>query len=258
MPIQTRVAVITGGGAGIGRACALRFASEGWGVAIGDVSDEDGLATETLLKDREGEVLFRHCDVAVEADCQALTGAALDRWGRIDALVANAGARVYGSILDATDEDWQTILGVNLKGASDSCKAVLPAMIQQRSGALVIISSANALVGRADMPLYDATKAGVLSLTRSLAVAHGKDGIRVNAVCPGWTITDFHERAAAGRGVSPQELRDQSAGYGLLGRPAEPNEIASAVCFLAGDEAAMVTGQTLTVDAGMSVVSGCR
>ncbi|HCQ04507.1 MAG TPA: short-chain dehydrogenase, partial [Candidatus Latescibacteria bacterium] len=115
---------------------------------------------------------------------------------------------------------------------------------------------ANALVGRADMPLYDATKAAVLSLVRSLAVAHGKDGIRVNAVCPGFTVTDFHERRAQTDGVSPQQLRTQSQGYGLLGRPAEPHDIASAVHFLAGADAAMITGQTLMVDAGSSVTAG--
>ena len=131
-------------------------------------------------------------------------------------------------------------------------------MVARRSGAIVNVSSANALVGRANMPLYDATKAAVLSLARSLAVAHGTDGVRVNAVCPGYTMTDFHERKAANEGVSPDQLRANSAGYGLLGRPAEPEEIASAIAFLAGDDAAMITGQTLMVDAGMSVVSGAR
>jgi NAD(P)-dependent dehydrogenase (short-subunit alcohol dehydrogenase family) len=107
------------------------------------------------------------------------------------------------------------------------------------------------------MPLYDATKAAVTSLARSLAVAHGKDGVRVNAICPGWTITDFHERLAAARGESPSELRERlhGDGYALLGKPAEPHQLASAVYFMASDEASNITGQALMVDGGLSVTS---
>jgi meso-butanediol dehydrogenase/(S,S)-butanediol dehydrogenase/diacetyl reductase len=249
------VVVVTGGGAGIGKACATRFSREGWAVAILDRSRDDGEATADALAAAGGEVLCHVGDVSDESEIQAAARAAIDRWGRIDALVANAGARVYGGLLEASEADWELILGVNLKGVAYSCKAVLPAMIEARRGAIVIISSANALVGRASMPLYDATKAAVLALMRSLAVAHGRDGVRVNAICPGFTMTDFHERAAAGRGISPQALRQSNEGYGLLGRPAEPSEIASVAWFLCGDDAAQVTGQALLVDAGMSVTS---
>lgn len=256
MPTEKPVAIVTGGGAGIGKACALRFAREGYRVVIADMSAEDGQATSEQIRAIGGTVIFCQGNVANETDCQAFAQVALDAWGRIDALVANAGARVYGSLLDATEDDWEKIIGVNLKGVAYSCKAVLPTMIQQKSGAVVIISSANALVGRADMTLYDATKAAVLSLTRSLAVAHGKDGVRVNAICPGFTITDFHIRRAAERGVSEQELRANAAGYGLLGRPAEPHQIASAVYFMASEDASHITGQYLLVDGGWSVRSG--
>ncbi len=145
---------------------------------------------------------------------------------------------------------------MNLKGVAYCCKAVLPAMIEQQSGSIVIISSANAKVGRAGMPLYDATKAGVVSFAQSLAVAHGVDGIRVNAVCPGYTMTDFHERNAVKRGVSPEELRARNEGYGLLGKPAEPHQLASAVYFLASEDASNITGQALMVDGGLSVTAG--
>jgi NAD(P)-dependent dehydrogenase (short-subunit alcohol dehydrogenase family) len=250
---QQRVAIVTGGGAGIGRACAQRFVKEGWAVALGDVSREDGKKTVATLRQGGGAAVFVEADVAREADGRRLADAALKRWGRVDALVANAGARVFGSILEATEQDWETILGVNLKGVAYSCKAVLPAMIRQKCGAIVIISSTMALIGRAEMPLYDATKAALLSLTRSLAVAHGRDGIRVNAICPGYTLTDFHERKAAQTGVGPAQLRKRSAGYGLLGRAVQPPEIASAVWFMVSDDAAMVTGQHLMVDGGSSV-----
>lgn len=253
MPTNRSVAIVTGGGAGIGKATSLRFVKEGYAVVIADYSEQDGAATARQIQQQGGEALFVQTDVAREADCHAAARAALERWGRIDALVANAGARVYGSILDASERDWEKILGVNLKGVVYSCKAALPAMVEQKRGAIVIVSSANALVGRADMPLYDATKAGVLSLTRSLAVAHGKDGIRVNAICPGYTVTDFHERNAQQRGVTPEQLRATAAGSTLLGRPAEPSEIASAIWFFASGDSAHVTGQHLMVDGGKSV-----
>jgi len=180
----------------------------------------------------------------------------MDAYGRIDVLVANAGARVRGSIMDATEADWDLILGVNLKGVAYCYRAVWPTMVTQHNGAIVVISSANALVGRASMGLYDATKAAELSLVRTMAVESAAHGIRVNAICPGYTFTDYHERAAATRGVTPEQLRVNQGPYALLGRPAEPHEIASAVLFMASDDAANITGQYLLVDGGLSVTSG--
>ena len=256
MTTEKKVAIVTGGGAGIGKACTLRFSAEGLNVLIGDISQEDGQKTCHIIRDLGAEALFQAGDVAREPDCQGWAKTALETWGRIDSLVATAGARVYGSLLEATEADWQTIVDVNLKGVAYCCKSVLPTMVEQGGGSIVIISSANALVGRGTMPLYDATKAALLSLTRSLAVEYGGHGIRVNAVCPGYTMTDFHERAARTKGLSPEELRARNKGYALLGRPAEPEEIAAAVYFLASQEASNITGQTLMVDGGLSVTAG--
>ncbi len=258
MPVEDQVAIVTGGGAGIGKACSLRLAQEGARIVIGDMSEVDGKATCEMIQADGGQAVYCPGNVCNESDCHAFAKAALDKWGRIDILVANAGVRVGGSLLDSTEEDWDKILGVNLKGVAYSCKAVLPTMIEQHSGSIVIISSANAEVGRSGMPLYDATKAAVLSLTRSLAVAHGKDGVRINSICPGYTMTDYHERSAAKRGLSPEELRERNAGYGLLGKPGEPHQIAAAVYFMASDEASNVTGQYLMVDGGISVTGGRR
>jgi 2-hydroxycyclohexanecarboxyl-CoA dehydrogenase len=249
------VAIITGAGAGIGRACATRFAAEGARVIVVDRTDTDGQATAELLKSRGAEAIFVHADVSVEEECRHFARVAMDAFGRIDVLVANAGVRVFGTILDATGEDWDRILSVNLKGVSFSCKAALPEMIQQKSGAIVLIGSTTALTGRTNMPLYDATKFGVLSLTRTLAATYGREGIRVNAVCPSFTLTDFHFKKAMAEGISPEMLRERHKGYGLLGRPGEPEEIAAAVYFMASKEASFITGQYLIVDGGFSIGS---
>jgi 2-hydroxycyclohexanecarboxyl-CoA dehydrogenase len=253
MIVEHPVAVVTGAGAGIGRACAARFAREGSHVVVVDRTEADGRETADILKSGGAEAIFVHADVAAEEQCRRFAEAALDAYGRIDVLVANAGIRVFGTLLEATEADWDRILGVNLKGVAFSCKAVLPAMMKQKSGAIVLIGSTTALTGRTNMPLYDATKFGVLSLIRSLAATYGKEGIRANAVCPSFTLTDFHFRKAAAQGTSPQELRDRNKGYGLLGRAGEPEDVAAAVYFMASADASFITGQYLIVDGGYSI-----
>ena len=249
------VAIITGAGSGIGRACAVRFAAEGGRVVVVDRVDTDGQQTVDLLKSRGAEAVFVHADVSAEEECKRFAKLAISAFGRIDVLVANAGVRVFGTVLEATEEDWDKILSVNLKGVSFSCKAVLPKMIEQKSGAIVLIGSTTALTGRTNMPLYDATKFGVLSLTRSLAATYGRHGIRVNAVCPSLTLTNFHFKKALSEGISPEELRERQKGYGLLGRPGEPEEIAAAIYFMASKDASFITGQYLIVDGGYSIGS---
>jgi len=247
------VALITGAGAGIGKACAVRFAQEGMRVVVVDCTPADGQATADLLKSRGAEAIFCHADVSKEQDCNVFARAAIETFGRIDVLVANAGMRVFGTILDSTEEDWDRILAVNLKGVSFSCKAVLPTMIRQKSGVIVLIGSTTAMTGRTSMPLYDATKFGVLSLNRSLAATYGKFGIRINTICPSKTMTNFHINKAKAEGLSPKEFRKQFKDYGLLGRPGEPEEIAAAVYFMASKDASFITGQYLMVDGGYSI-----
>ncbi len=255
MTTDRPVVIITGSGSGIGRACALRFAKERFRVVVVDWTETDGQATVDMLKSRGHEAIYLHADVSKEEECRRFARDTIGTFGRIDALVANAGVRVFGTILDATEEDWDRILSVNLKGVSFSCQAVLPKMIEQKSGALVLIGSTTALTGRTNMPLYDATKFGVLSLTRSLAATYGRYGIRANAICPSLTLTEFHFKKARDEGISPEELRERQKGYGLLGRPGEPEEIAAAVYFMASCEASFVTGQYLIVDGGFSIGS---
>jgi len=253
MTQKPMVAVITGAGAGIGKACAQRFAREGAQVVVVDRNPADGTAVVDLLSSDGAQAVFCLADVSSQADCRRFAKLALDTYGRIDVLVANAGIRVFGTVLETTEEDWDKMLAVNLKGVSFSCQAVLPAMIQQNSGAIVLIGSTTALTGRTNMPIYDATKFGVLSLNRSLAATYGKHGIRVNAICPAKTITDFHLGNARAEGISPEAFRAQFNNYGVLGRAGEPDEIAAAVYFMASREASFITGQHLMVDGGRSI-----
>lgn len=251
MSLKDRVAVITGGAAGIGKACAVRFAHEGMRLVLGDISADDGENTLRTLHEMGAEAVFEAGTIADEAFCHRLAHLALERWGRVDVLVANAAHRNFSRIIDATEGEWDQMLAVNLKGTAFSCKAVLPAMIQQGKGSIVLLSSVHHAAGRKEMPIYDATKSGIVSLTKSLAVDHAPDGIRVNAVCPGLTITDFHVRKAIRESRSVEELRNTK--IGPLQRPADPSEIAAAVRFLASDEASFITGEALMVDGGLSI-----
>jgi len=251
---DARVCIVTGGGAGIGRACVDEFARQGWHVLAADVDETAAVnAAAAARAAHSNDALGVRCDVADAQSCGIAAAMALARWGRIDALVGNAGLQIAGRLLDATDEDWQRLVDVNLKGIVNICRAVLPAMIGRRDGRIVLVSSINALLAPAGMALYDMTKTGVLGLTRNLAADHGRDGVRVNAVCPGATLTDHHLRAAAARGMTADDVRQRTAGYGLLGRIAEPAEIAAAIYFLASDAASFVTGATLVVDGGFTV-----
>lgn len=253
MSSESKVAIVTGSGRGIGKACAERFAKEGYNLVVVDWEKEAGETAAEHLKSLGVNAIFCHADVSVEKDCHGFADKAFETFGRIDVLVANAGIRVFGTVLEATEEDWDKMLAVNLKGVNFSCKAVLPQMMEQKSGAIVLIGSTTALTGRTNMPIYDVTKFGVLSLARSLAATCGKHGIRVNTVCPAKTITEFHINRAKAEGLSEGAFRKQFEDYGLLGRAAEPEDIAGAVHFMAGKDAAFITGQCLMVDGGYSI-----
>lgn len=253
VPESGRVALITGAASGIGRACAELFAERGYRVVLADFDGEKLESARSVIAGNGGDATALPLDIADPGACETAAATVVGICGRIDVLVANAGIQVGGSLLETADEDWQRILAVNLNGTAYSARAVIPAMLDRGSGAIVITSSVNALVGTAGMAVYDMSKAAVLGLTRSLAAEYGSRGIRVNAVCPGNTLTDFHLDAMASKGLSADDVREMTRGYGLLGRIAEPHEIARAIAFLAGDDASFITGQALAVDGGFSI-----
>jgi len=251
-----RVALVTGGGGGIGEATGRLFAEEGATVTL---LDTDAAAVEAAAAAIRravpgARILALTGDVARESDARRVIDEAVGRWGALDTLVNVAGVRVYAPLADADGADWARIIGVNVLGTAHCCKAALPRLRAAGRGTIVNVSSVYGVMGRTGMGQYDTTKAAVLGFTRALAVEEAPHRIRVNAVCPGGTITPYHIRRAAARGVSEAERRTQRAGDNLLGRWAEPREVAYPILFLAGDESSFVTGATLMVDAGRSIL----
>src|SRR5688572_8075464 len=251
-----KVALVTGGGGGIGEATARLFWEEGARVAVVD-SDWGAAKTAAESIDPSGErALAIGADLSQEPEAARAVRETVARFGRLDTLANVAGVRVYGPITEATPESWDAILDVNLRAVAYCSKFAVPEMVRQGGGTIVNVSSANAIQGRAGMAQYDATKAAVLALTRSMAYDHAAQGIRVNALCPGGTLTMFHvRRRAAARGISLDQAEAEMRAAGsrsLLGRQAEPREIAYGLLFLACDESSYVTGTTLMVDGGLS------
>ena len=252
-----RMALVTGGAGGIGEATARLFAEEGAAVALVDTERAAvDAAAAGIARDVAGARLVPLvADVAQESEARRAVDEAAAQLGALHTLVNVAGVRVYASLADAEAKDWAFILGVNVLGTAYCCKAALPHLRAAGEGTIVNISSSFGVLGRAGMGQYDTTKAAVLGFTRALAVEEARHGIRVNAVCPGGTLTRYHIRRAAERGVSEPELRRQrTEDNGLLGRWAEPREVAYPILFLACSESSFITGTTLMVDAGKSIV----
>ncbi len=242
--LEGKVALITGGGSGIGAATARLFREQGARVLI--VDSNAGAPSEA------GVEAFI-ADVAEEAKASEAVARALQLFGRLDVLVNNASMRNYASLADASPDEWQAVVGVNLIGPANYCKAALPALRKAGKGSIVNVSSCYAVTGRKGMGLYDATKAGMLAMTRTLAFEEAAHGIRVNAVCPGSTLTGFHIARGKAAGKSLETLKTERQETSLLARWAEPEEIAWPILWLASDEASFITGTTLMVDGGLSI-----
>ena len=252
-----RVALVTGGGGGIGEATARLFAEEGGAVALVDVDrGAADVAAAAIAASIPGAwVLPLAADVAREPEARRAVADTVSRFGALHALVNVAGIRVYTPLAEATDEDWRRIVDVNVLATAFCAKAALPSLRAAENATVVNVSSVFGVLGRAGMGQYDTTKAAVLGFTRALAVEEAPHGIRVNAVCPGGTITRYHIERAARQGVSEAELRRSRAqDNGLFGRWAEPREVAYPILFLSCPESSFITGSTLMVDAGKSVI----
>lgn len=250
-----KVAIITGGGGGIGAATAGLFCAEGAKVLLVDM---DAAALERTAARVREQVPTASVQVLAGnvADPAAATQAAqqcVEAFGRIDVLVNNASMRNYAAFADATPQEWNDVVGVNMIGTANFCRAALPQLRRAGKGSIVNVSSCYAVKGRKGMALYDATKAAMIAMTRTLAFEEAQYGIRVNVICPGSTLTDFHVNRTVAAGRSVEELKTQRQDTSLLGRWADPIEMAYPILWFASDEASFITGTTLVVDGGLHI-----
>ena len=245
MRLDERVALVTGGGSGIGRAIAERFAAEGARVIAADIVPERAEDTAGRIAAAGGRAIGLGIDVADAASVESIASAARDTVGRVDILVNNAAVRAGDTILDTDEATWDRSLDVVLKGAYLCSRALVPGMQSRGGGAILNIGSVNGLYAMGGAA-YSAAKAGLVSLTANMAIHFGPDGIRVNAIAPGTVRTPiWTERVAA----NPR-IFERLARWYPLGRVGEPDDIARAALFLSSDEASWITGVTLPVDGG--------
>ncbi|MCS7220822.1 MAG: glucose 1-dehydrogenase [Anaerolineae bacterium] len=252
MKLAGKVAIITGAGAGIGRATALLFAREGARVIVADHNPNSGAETVTLIRQAGGEAVFVQADVAVATDAEKMISTALETFGRLDILVNNAGIYAKGDTANTTEEEWDRILDVNLKGVFLCSKYAIPAMKKTGGGVIVNVASEAGLVAIKNQVAYNVSKAGVIALTKSIAVDFAADNIRANCICPGTTETPLVQAALA-KEADPTRTRrvlEESRPLNRLGRP---EEIAAGILYLASDELGYATGAVLSVDGGYTV-----
>jgi NAD(P)-dependent dehydrogenase (short-subunit alcohol dehydrogenase family) len=251
MNLMGKVAVVTGAAGGIGRAVAIEMANQGAAVVLSDIRAESLERTVQELLERGLEVKGSVADITTPAGNQQLIASALERFNRIDVFHANAGIAPFEDLLQVRAESIARTIDVNLKGAIHGCAAVLPTMVAQHSGVILLTASVAAFVGDPTVPVYSATKGGLTALCKSVAVRHGPDGIRCNTICPGDVRTQMLEDYLA-LSADPAEARRQMIERYPLRRLAEPEDIARLAAFLASDSASWITGTDVVIDGGLT------
>jgi NAD(P)-dependent dehydrogenase (short-subunit alcohol dehydrogenase family) len=241
--VAGKVALITGAAQGMGAAHARALAREGAAVAIADIATQAGEQLAGELRHAGGEASYYDHDVTDPAAWADLVVAVEQSYGAIDVLVNNAGVQIRSVGIEADDEEWAKVTGVNQRGVFLGMRAVIPGMVRNGGGSIVNVASVAALVGLAGSIPYQGSKAAVLGLTRGAAVSYGRDNVRVNAICPGLVVTGMTQSASAG-------AVDAMKGQIPLGRDGRPEEISAAVLFLASDESSYITGVALPIDGG--------
>ena len=254
--LEGKVAVVTGGGGGIGEATAGLFWEEGASVVLVDNNADDLEPALRGISDSAERLLGITADIAHDSEAARIMRTAVERFGRLDVLANVAAVRAtVGPITETTPDMWRRLLDVNLLGMVACCKHAIPELVRAGGGSIINVSSVNAEVARPGWAIYDASKAAVLALTRDMACDHARQGIRVNAICPGFVLTRFHIRhRARSRGISYEaaeaQMRAESYPHNLMGRPGEPRELANMLLFLASSESSYATGAVFHVDGG--------
>lgn len=251
MKLKDRIAIVTGGGSGIGRATALLFASEGATIIVADTDEKTGKETVQLIISANGNAEFVTCDVSQSPDVRKLTDTAVNKFEKIDILFNNAGIAGQHPVTEISEADWDRVLAVNLRGVFLCSKYAIPHMVKNGGGVIVNTASAVGLVGSAGQASYCASKGGVVLLTKAMALDYAKDNIRVNCICPGVVRTPLVERFLSGfKGEERAKMEEMFRSVSPLNRYSQPEEIARGVLYLASDDASFVTGIALPIDGG--------
>lgn len=250
MRLESKVALITGGASGMGKVASELFAREGAKVVLTDVSDEPGEATAAGIRAEGGDAVYVHADVSKEADAKAMIDAAVERFGRLDVLYNNAGIMPAddGSVHLTTEDVWNKVLAVNVKGVAFGCKYGIPAMLDSGGGSIINVASFVAWMGAAtSQTAYTASKGAVLAMTREIAVEYARRGIRCNALCPGPIETPLLMQL-----LSDEAKRRRRFVHIPMGRLGQAEELAKSALFLASDDSSFMTGASLIVDGGVT------
>ncbi len=252
MQFSAKTAVVTGAGLGIGRAIALAFAEQGARVVVVDVQAEAAADTVQQIEASGGQALLVLADVSKDADAARIAQEAVSAFGGIHVLVNNAGVQTYGTVVETDEATWDRTLNINLKGVYLVAKYCIPQIIASGGGAVVNIASIQGMASQPRVAAYAASKGGVIAMTRTMAIDHARDQVRVNCICPGGVDTPLMHWAI-GLSTPPEQINAVIAAAGQnypLGRIGQPEEIASAALFLASDAASFITGTSLVVDGG--------
>ena len=245
MKLKDRIAIVTGGGKGIGAEICLRLASEGAKIVIAEMDIENGEKISKKIQDNNGEAIVVETNVAEEDSANNMAEAAIKKFGNIDILINNAGIRHINNILDHTKKQWDEMISVNLTGPYLCCKAVIPHMIKNRKGKIINFGSIASFMGRPDRVAYVAAKTGVLGLTRALAVDLTGKNINVNTICPGLISTPFNQKFAE------DPVHGEAWGKEtIVGRWGMPSDISGAAVFLSSDDADFINGSEIKIDGG--------
>jgi NAD(P)-dependent dehydrogenase (short-subunit alcohol dehydrogenase family) len=250
MRLANKVAIITGVGAGIGEAIAIRFAEEGATLVLNDISERAGQSTLKKIRDIGGQATLAVADISQEDGSRSISDAAVQSFGGIDILINNAADFTQKNVEQAEVADWQKVLGVNVIGTALVSKYAIPHMRARGGGAIVNMASMSAIIAQPDFATYNASKGAVLTMTKCMALDFAPYKIRVNSICPGCILTSASYREIERLGLTFEQWRDRVAPLHMLNRLGEPIEVANAALFLASDEASFITGTHLMVDGG--------